>query len=186
LHDLGIVHADIKPENLVLCDHTYCTLPYDRVRPSSSYVRSGKARYAAERRVLKNTEVRLIDFGIATFMDEPPSYFDSTAPYCAPETWIYHKASFSQDIWSIGCTLVEFFTGDILFDADDMTEYIAMTEAVTGLKLEDEISWITDAKFRGILSALLPNAMQEPRKKIQRMKMKPLDVREYYPNLIWP
>ncbi|CZR49627.1 uncharacterized protein FPRO_14894 [Fusarium proliferatum ET1] len=175
LHDLGIVHADIKPENLVLCDHTYCTLPYHRVRPSSSFVRSEKARYAAERRVLNNTEVRLIDFGIATFMDEPPSHFDSTAPYCAPETWIYHKASFSHDIWSIGCTLVEFFTGDILFDADDMTEYIAMTEAVTGLKFEEEISWITDERFRHILSALLPKAMQKPRQKVQRMSMKHLD-----------
>ncbi|KLP06683.1 Uncharacterized protein Y057_9014 [Fusarium fujikuroi] len=167
-----IVHADIKPENLVLCDHTYCTLPYHRVRPSSSFVRSQQARYAAERRVLNNTEVRLIDFGIATFMDEPPSHFDSTAPYCAPEAWIYHKASFSQDIWSIGCTLVEFFTGDILFDADDMTEYIAMTEAVTGLKFEEEISWITDERFRHILSALLPNAMQKPRQRVQRMSMK--------------
>ncbi|SCV61389.1 uncharacterized protein FFFS_15959 [Fusarium fujikuroi] len=175
LHDLNIVHGDIKPENLVLCDHTYCTLPYHRVRPSSSFVRSEKARYAAERRVVNNTEVRLIDFGTATFMDEPTSTFDSTAPYCAPETWIYQKASFSQDVWSIGCTLVEFFTGDILFDADDMTTYIAMTEAVTGLKFEDEISWITDKRFRDLLSALLPKAMQKPRQKVQRMSMKHLD-----------
>ncbi|SCO54270.1 uncharacterized protein FFNC_15428 [Fusarium fujikuroi] len=119
-------------------------------------------------------------------MDEPTSTFDSTAPYCAPETWIYQKASFSQDVWSIGCTLVEFFTGDILFDADDMTTYIAMTEAVTGLKFEDEISWITDKRFRDLLSALLPKAMQKLRQKVQRMSMKHLDVSDYSPNLLWP
>ncbi|KAG7402497.1 Dual specificity protein kinase lkh1 [Fusarium oxysporum f. sp. raphani] len=186
LHDLGLVHADIKPDNLALCNKTSCKLPYNRVRPSCSQVRFGETRYAAERRVPVSTEVRLIDFGLATFIDESASYFRSTRAYSAPETWLYHQASFSHDIWSIGCTLVEFFTGDLLFNTDDMTEYLAMTEAITGLKLEDEISWITDAKFRGILSALLPNAMQEPRKKIQRMKMKHLDVREYYPNLIWP
>ncbi|EXK75734.1 CMGC/CLK protein kinase [Fusarium oxysporum f. sp. raphani 54005] len=175
LHDLGLVHADIKPENLLLCKDAYRTLSYERERPSSFHVRSKEARYAAERHVLKNTEVRLIDFGLATFIDESPSYFHSTRVYSAPETWLYHQATFSHDIWSIGCILVEFFTGDPLFNTDDMTEYLAMTEAVTGLKLEDEISWITDAKFRDTLSALIPNAMQEPRKKIQRMKMKHLD-----------
>ncbi|KAI3570809.1 kinase-like domain-containing protein [Fusarium oxysporum f. sp. albedinis] len=170
-----LVHADIKPENLLLCKDAYRTLSYERERPSSFHVRSKEARYAAERHVLKNTEIRLIDFGLATFIDESPSYFHSTRVYSAPETWLYHQATFSHDIWSIGCILVEFFTGDPLFNTDDMTEYLAMTEAVTGLKLEDEISWITDAKFRDTLSALIPNAMQEPRKKIQRMKMKHLD-----------
>ncbi|KAI3573225.1 kinase-like domain-containing protein [Fusarium oxysporum f. sp. albedinis] len=175
LHDLGLVHADIKPQNIVLCDVTSCILPYNRLRPSSSPVRFGEGRYAAERRVLVNTEVRLIDFGLATFLDESPSYFHSTPAYSAPETWLYHQASFSHDIWSIGCTLVEFFTGDLLFKTSDMLEYLAMIEAIAGLKIEEEIAWITDAKFRGILSALLPNAMQEPRKKVEKMKMKHLD-----------
>ncbi|EXA29072.1 CMGC/CLK protein kinase [Fusarium oxysporum f. sp. pisi HDV247] len=175
LHDLGLVHADIKPQNIVLCDVTSCILPYNRLRPSSSPFRFGEGRYAAKRRVLVNTEVRLIDFGLATFLDESPSYFHSTPAYSAPETWLYHQASFSHDIWSIGCTLVEFFTGDLLFKTSDMLEYLAMIEAIAGLKIEEEIAWITDAKFRGILSALLPNAMQEPRKKVEKMKMKHLD-----------
>ncbi|KAL5583850.1 hypothetical protein FOVSG1_015201 [Fusarium oxysporum f. sp. vasinfectum] len=175
LHDLGLVHADIKPQNIVLCDVTSCILPYNRLRPSSSSVRFGEGRYAAECRVLVNTKVRLIDFGLATFLDESPSYFHSTPAYSAPETWLYHQASFSHDIWSIGCTLVEFFTGDLLFKTSDMPEYLAMIEAIAGLKIEEEIAWITDAKFRGILSALLPNAMQEPRKKVEKMKMKHLD-----------
>ncbi|EGU72462.1 hypothetical protein FOXB_17029 [Fusarium oxysporum f. sp. conglutinans Fo5176] len=169
-----IVHADIKPDNLVLCDDAYRILSYNGEKPSSCHVRSVEAR-SAERNVLKNTEVRLIDFGLSTFIDEPPLYFCSTPEFSAPETWLCQEASFSHDIWSIGCCLIEFFTGDVLFTTDDMTEYLAMTEAITGLKLEDEISWITDAKFRGILSALLPNAMQEPRKKIRRMKMKHID-----------
>ncbi|KAI3565784.1 kinase-like domain-containing protein [Fusarium oxysporum f. sp. albedinis] len=163
-------HGDIKPQNIVLCKASSRILPYNRLRPSSSRVIFGEGRYAAERRVLVNTEVRLIDFGLATFLDESPSYFHSTPAYSAPETRLYHQASFSHHIWSIGCTLVEFFTGDHLFKTPDMLEYLAMIEAIAGLKIEEEIAWITDAKFRGILSA-----MQEPRKKVQWMKMKHLD-----------
>ncbi|KAG7403611.1 Dual specificity protein kinase lkh1 [Fusarium oxysporum f. sp. rapae] len=120
----------------------------------------------------KNKYVPYPDSQIQSFARQ---LFNSVASYSAPETWLYHQASFSHDIWSIGCTLVEFFTGDLLFKTSDMPEYLAMIEAIAGLKIEEEIAWITDAKFRGILSALLPNAMQEPRKKVEKMKMKHLD-----------
>ncbi|EXK82273.1 hypothetical protein FOQG_13407 [Fusarium oxysporum f. sp. raphani 54005] len=56
-----------------------------------------------------------------------------------------------------------------------MPEHLAMIEAISGLQMEEEIAWIPHAKFRGILSALLPNAMQEPRKKVEWMKMKHFD-----------
>ncbi|KAJ4152157.1 serine threonine protein kinase CMGC group [Fusarium oxysporum] len=156
LQDLGLVHADIKPDNIVLCDQAYQTFTYNRMRPSFSAAKCGQERHAAQRRVLRNTEIRLIDFGLATFQDESPRSFLSTPPYSAPETWLDLQASFPRDIWSIGCTLVEFFTGDVLFDTVHMPEYLAMIEAVAGLKMEEEIARAADTKFEGIFSAFFP------------------------------
>jgi dual-specificity kinase len=40
--------------------------------------------------------------------------------------------SFACDIFSIGCILVEFFTGDALFQTHDNLEHLAMMEVVMG------------------------------------------------------
>ncbi|KAI8804339.1 hypothetical protein BJ742DRAFT_776195 [Cladochytrium replicatum] len=40
--------------------------------------------------------------------------------------------SFPCDIWSIGCILVEFFTGNALFQTHDNLKHLAMMDAVLG------------------------------------------------------
>jgi dual-specificity kinase len=40
--------------------------------------------------------------------------------------------SFPCDVWSIGCILVEFFTGEALFQTHENLEHLAMMEAVFG------------------------------------------------------
>lgn len=40
--------------------------------------------------------------------------------------------SYPCDIFSIGCILVEFFTGDALFQTHDNLEHLAMMEVVMG------------------------------------------------------
>lgn len=47
--------------------------------------------------------------------------------------------SYPCDIWSIGCILVEFFTGDALFQTHDNLEHLAMMEAVCNTKIEKEM-----------------------------------------------
>jgi dual-specificity kinase len=80
--------------------------------------------------VLVNSEIRLIDFGSATFQDEYHSSVVSTRHYRAPEIILGLGWSFPCDIWSIGCILVEFFTGDALFQTHDNLEHLALMEAV--------------------------------------------------------
>jgi dual-specificity kinase len=89
--------------------------------------------------VLLDSEIRLIDFGSATFDDEYHSSVVSTRHYRAPEIILNLGWSFPCDIWSIGCILVEFFTGDALFQTHDNLEHLAMMEAVIGSKIDTKL-----------------------------------------------
>ncbi|KAH6681997.1 kinase-like domain-containing protein [Halenospora varia] len=133
LHDLNLIHTDLKPENILLCENAYQAFTYSRRIPSSSTTVN---RQAAQRKVLLDTEIRLIDFGSATFQDEYHSSVVSTRHYRAPEIILGLGWSFPCDIWSIGCILVEFFTGDALFQTHDNLEHLAMMEAVVGSRLD--------------------------------------------------
>jgi dual-specificity kinase len=81
----------------------------------------------------------LIDFGSATFDDEYHSSVVSTRHYRAPEIILNLGWSFPCDIWSIGCIIVEFFTGDALFHTHDNLEHLAMMEAVCDGKIDAKI-----------------------------------------------
>jgi dual-specificity kinase len=133
LHDLNLIHTDLKPENILLVNNAYQTFTYNRTIPSSSHATSRNAR---QRRVLLDGEIRLIDFGSATFDDEYHSSVVSTRHYRAPEIILNLGWSFPCDIWSIGCILVEFYTGDALFQTHDNLEHLAMMEAVIGSRID--------------------------------------------------
>ncbi|KAK8019890.1 kinase-like domain-containing protein [Apiospora arundinis] len=137
LHDLNLIHTDLKPENILLCDNAYQTFTYNRRIPSSS---AGTPRQANQRKVLLDTEIRLIDFGSATFEDEYHSSVVSTRHYRAPEIILGLGWSFPCDIWSIGCILVEFFTGDALFQTHDNLEHLAMMENVCDRRIDQHLA----------------------------------------------
>ncbi|KAH0541978.1 hypothetical protein FGG08_003610 [Glutinoglossum americanum] len=136
LHDLNLIHTDLKPENILLVNNRYQTFTYNRTIPSSS---STVARTSRQRKVLLDTEIRLIDFGSATFDDEYHSSVVSTRHYRAPEIILGLGWSFPCDLWSIGCILVEFFTGDALFQTHDNLEHLAMMESVCGGRIDPKL-----------------------------------------------
>ncbi|KAI9820066.1 MAG: dual specificity protein kinase kns1 [Phylliscum demangeonii] len=146
LHDLNLIHTDLKPENILLVDGTYQTFTYNRTIPSSSTTVSRTARH---RKVLLDTEIRLIDFGSATFQDEYHSSIVSTRHYRAPEIILGLGWSYPCDIWSIGCILVEFFTGDALFQTHDNIEHLAMMESICGGKIEPRLIRKVNSTRRG-------------------------------------
>ncbi|KAG4301814.1 hypothetical protein PCK1_001790 [Pneumocystis canis] len=123
LHDLNLIHTDLKPENILLVHAGFRTIPYTK-----------KAGLKVKR-LLNNTEIRLIDFGSATFEDEYHSSVVSTRHYRAPEIILGMGWSYPCDIWSIGCILIEFFTGEALFQTHDNLEHLSMMEIICG-KLE--------------------------------------------------
>lgn len=126
LHSLHLVHTDLKPENILLEDTDYVTKPF-----------SSRSANSKRWKILKNTALRLIDFGSATFNDEYHSAVVSTRHYRAPEIMLGMGWSFPCDAWSVGCILIEFHTGDALFQTHDNLEHLAMMEAVLGPMPDD-------------------------------------------------
>ncbi|TDL16988.1 CMGC/CLK protein kinase [Rickenella mellea] len=124
LHDLHLIHTDLKPENILLVRNSFRTVNY--VVPSK---RNAPPR---QKRVLSDTEIRLIDFGSATFEAEYHSTVVSTRHYRAPEIILGLGWSYPCDVFSLGCILVEFYTGVALFQTHDNLEHLAMMEMVMG------------------------------------------------------
>lgn len=120
LHDLNLVHTDLKPENILFLKDGY-----ERRSASPNSVTSSL-------RVPVDTEIRLIDFGSATFEDGHHSRIVSTRHYRAPEVVIGAGWSFPCDLWSIGCVLVELITGETLFQTHEDMEHLAMMQQLLG------------------------------------------------------
>ncbi|GAA6031783.1 hypothetical protein JCM8097_001988 [Rhodosporidiobolus ruineniae] len=117
VHGNAMIHTDLKPENILLEDNTSDEIPGKRGKP---------------RKILRNTGIQLIDFGSATFENDYHATVVSTRHYRAPEIILGMGWSYACDMWSIGCILVEFITGEALFQTHENLEHLAMMERVFG------------------------------------------------------
>lgn len=85
-HDSGIIHRDIKPNNIV---------------------------------IVENSVVKLVDFGLAKFVEEREDLRDltrtgetvGTPPYMSPEQCTGKKLDHRSDIYSLACAMYESLTG---------------------------------------------------------------------------
>ncbi|KAM7383703.1 hypothetical protein PAMA_011184 [Pampus argenteus] len=93
LHSIGIVHADLKPDNIMVADR--------RQRP---------------------LKVKLIDFGLAEFVSEVEAgVCTQTRWYRAPEVILRSHYNEAIDMWSLGLTAAELALGFPLYAGE--TEY---------------------------------------------------------------
>jgi CDC-like kinase len=81
---------------------------------------------------VRDSRVRLIDFGSATFNDEHHSTVVSTRHYRAPEVILELGWAQPCDVWSIGCIIYELLQGMTLFQTHDNKEHLAMMERILG------------------------------------------------------
>ncbi len=98
LHGAGIVHRDVKPDNLFLCDEQ----------------RHGVA-------------VKVIDFGFATRAGrapEDPMHVPCTLHYTAPEQALGEPVDCRSDVYALGLVLFRALTGELPFESCSDREMI--------------------------------------------------------------
>ncbi|KAF7358372.1 hypothetical protein MVEN_00887200 [Mycena venus] len=124
LHDLHLIHTDLRLENILLVHNDYKTVHIPI---------SGRRNVPPKaKQILHSTDIRLIDFGSATFENESHASIVSKRKYRAPEIILGLGWSYPCDVYSLGCILVELFTGMALFQTHDNLEHLAMMEMVMG------------------------------------------------------
>jgi dual-specificity kinase len=113
LHSIELVHTDLKPENILFVNSDY-------------YLddRNNKVPYS--------TDIRVIDFGSATYENQHHTSIISTRHYRAPEVILGLGWSYPADIWSIGCIIVELYTGDAMFQTHENREHLALMQKIIG------------------------------------------------------
>jgi len=118
LHDNHLTHTDLKPENILFVSTDW----YTEFCPVSK----------RNIRRMRDTRVKLIDFGSATFDWEHHSSVVSTRHYRPPEVILELGWAQPCDVWSIGCILFELYQGHTLFQTHDNLEHLAMMNRILG------------------------------------------------------
>nr|XP_020638361.1 dual specificity protein kinase CLK4 isoform X1 [Pogona vitticeps]XP_020638362.1 dual specificity protein kinase CLK4 isoform X1 [Pogona vitticeps]XP_020638363.1 dual specificity protein kinase CLK4 isoform X1 [Pogona vitticeps] len=118
LHHNKLTHTDLKPENILFVE--------------SDYVVKYNSKMRRDERTLKNTDIKVVDFGSATYDNEHHSTLVSTRHYRAPEVILALGWSQPCDVWSIGCILIEYYLGFTVFQTHDSKEHLAMMERILG------------------------------------------------------
>lgn len=66
-----------------------------------------------------NFGIKLCDFGTSLIMPDKTIYKKHTSYYKSPKIILKYDLDYTYDLWSIGCTIYELLTGEILFDPFD-------------------------------------------------------------------
>lgn len=88
IHSNGIIHGDLKPENIMLCE------------PSPN-----------------RFNIKIIDFGSSSKLNEISFPYIQSRFYRSPEVLIGARYDYKIDVWSFGCIVYELFIGSPLFPA---------------------------------------------------------------------
>lgn len=115
--------------------------------------------------------VKLIDFGSASFIEGGDYDYLQTRPYRAPEIGFGCAFDFAADIWSLGCILYELLTCAVLFPYKTVTENFAKALAINnsldfrffadGKKFKSHVTHngllsVGDARAEGPLKSVIP------------------------------
>lgn len=128
---LRMTHTDLKPENILLQSQEAprpSRFPREAewLQTQSSKTQQQLGQYLRP----ANAEIKLIDFGNATYEEEHHSSIINTRQYRGPEVVLELGWNESSDIWSMGCIIMELYTGELLLGTHENMEHLALMEQI--------------------------------------------------------
>jgi len=146
LHEkMKLTHTDLKPENLLLIDNKYDIIKKRECFPKNVLKKESKNKKSSpstgsytnesnDKYYLPiSNEIRIIDFGGATYEDESHTEIINTRQYRAPEV-ILGSCQWNEksDIWSMACILIELYSGELFFPTHNNFEHLCLIEKAIG------------------------------------------------------
>lgn len=145
-----LAHTDLKPENIVF--NTAGRLKKFKFREKKFYLP-------------RDLKIRLIDFGNAIQKEDFNFSTINTRQFRAPEVIMKHqKWDFRSDIWSVGCIIMELFTGKILFPTSNTFEHLLMIEKVLGEAIPADM--VIQSKNREVRPLFDVDHIHNPEKRV--------------------
>ena len=144
LHKNGIIHRDIKPANILI------------------------------KRTIEGPVAKITDFGISKISDSVNNNSSSalivSIPYMAPEQLnpkkygINDKISYNLDLWSLGVTIYEVYTGDVLFKNSEQDNSEQIMNNIMAPGLPEKINQLPEP-FRNVVAhCIMKNANERVKK----------------------
>lgn len=144
MHKCKIIFTDLKPENIVFVkDRTIkraittleSNLPFafkywKKRMKTAGYSTDEISKLLVE--IPTDTRLKVIDFGSALFEARWHNHLVQTRHYRAPEVVLGMRWSFPIDIWSIGCIMLEFIYGRMVFNTHDSIDHLNQMKTMIG------------------------------------------------------
>jgi len=121
IHSRHIVHFDIKPDNIILV----------RNEKKDSY------------------QVKIMDFGLASLLEEFTGKVRGTLSYIAPEVMLKKEVDYRADLYSLGMVIYHLFSNKLPFE-----EYTSI-KAIVRAKLDE--AFISEDEFKYLDNEFLKN-----------------------------
>jgi len=146
MHDCKIIFTDLKPENIVFVGNRTIRRPIANMEPNLPHAYKFWKEREAEKKhrnrsnasptaeIPLDTRLKVIDFGSALFADRANfnQHLVQTRHYRAPEVVLGQRWSFAIDIWSIGCIMLEFIYGRMVFNTHDSIDHLDQMTTMIG------------------------------------------------------
>ncbi|XP_029142451.1 dual specificity tyrosine-phosphorylation-regulated kinase 4 [Protobothrops mucrosquamatus] len=146
LYTEKIIHCDLKPENILISQSS-----------------AGQISF------------KVIDFGSSCYEHQRVYTYVQSRFYRSPEVILGHPYTTSIDMWSLGCIMVELYTGYPLFPGENEVEQLACIMEILGLPPSDFIQ--TASRKRTFFDSNgVPKTVTNSRGKIRNPNSKDLNA----------